>query len=185
MNLGAPGPRFWDLGWLLFHAVAVLGARKCSFTRVRELYAVFRAILIPMKHHIPWALILLELVKLLKFLGIIPGAVAAFGVRKLWQKWRQSQAISGWPATDATIQSGRVQKEGFRVWAEITYTYYVGEYRTGVYVRRLRRQEAAEDFIRQVRDRRVQVHYSPFNPDRSVILDRNLEMIALLAPQFR
>jgi len=41
------------------------------------------------------------------------------------------------------------------------------------------------NFVRQVKDQRVQVHYESANPNTSVILDRDLEMIALLAPQFR
>ncbi len=139
-----------------------------------------------MKHHIPWDLILPELFSLLKYFGVIPGAVAAFGVRKWWQKWRQSQAISGWPQTDATIRSGTVHKEGLRrAWVELSYTYYVGEYRLGTYVHRFRRRDAAEEFVSQVRQRHVQVHYNPANPDRSVILDRDIEMIALLSPQYR
>jgi hypothetical protein len=136
-------------------------------------------------HHWPWAIILLELVKLLKAFGLIPGAIAAFGVRRLYQKWRQKKAMEGWPATDATIQSGITHKEGFRShWAEVTYTYYVGEYRAGKYVRRLRRAEEAADFVRQVKDKRVHVHYNPDDPDKSVILDRDVEMIVMLTPQF-
>ncbi len=77
-------------------------------------------------HHIPWGEIVFVLVKLLKMGGIIPGALAAFGVRRLYQKWRQNKAMAGWPATDGTIQSGQVHKQGLRYWVELTYTYYVG-----------------------------------------------------------
>jgi hypothetical protein len=137
-------------------------------------------------HHIPWGEIVFVLVKLLKMFGIIPGAVAAFGVRKLYQKWRQNKAMAGWPATDATIQSGKVHKKGWRsYWVELTYTYYVGEYRSGKHVHQFRSEENADEFVRQVKDRRVQVHYDSSDPDKSVILDRDLEMIALLAPQLR
>jgi len=31
---------------------------------------------------------LLEFVKLLKVFGLIPGAIAAYNVRRLYQKWR-------------------------------------------------------------------------------------------------
>ncbi len=136
-------------------------------------------------HRWPWALILLELAKLLKAFGLIPGAIAAFGVRRLYQKWRQNKAMAGWPATDATIQSGTTHKESMRsYWAEVTYTYYVGEYRAGKYVRSFRKAEQAADFVRQVKDKRVHVHYNPDDPDKSVILDRDVEMIVMLAPQF-
>ena len=136
-------------------------------------------------HHWPWALIVPELVKLLKIFGLIPGAAAAFGLRRFYQKWRQKRAMEGWPATDATIQSGNTHKEGFRSnWAEVTYTYYVGEYRAGKYVRRFRKADEAADFVREVKDKRVHVHYNADDPDKSVILDRDIEMIAMLAPQF-
>ncbi len=136
-------------------------------------------------HHIPWEAILFGLIKLLKVFGIIPGAMAAFGLRRLYQKWRQNKAMSGWPATDATIQSGQVQKEGLRYWVELTYTYYDGEYRSGKHVHRFRREQDDDEFIRQIKDKRVQVHYNVSDPDKSVILDRDLEMVALLAPQYR
>jgi hypothetical protein len=137
-------------------------------------------------HHIPWEPVFLGLMKLLKVFGFIPGAVAAFGVRKLHQKRRQNRAIEGWPATDARLYSGEVHREGYwSYWADIGYTYYVGEYRTGKYVRRFRLKEHAEEFVRQVKDGHVQVHYDRAKPDTSVILDRDIEMIALMAPQYR
>ena len=93
-------------------------------------------------HHIPWGALFLTLLHLLKAFGLIPGALAAFGVRKFYQKWRQNKAMSGWPATDATIQNGKVHKDGWRVWVELTYTYYVGEYRSGTHVHKFRRAGA-------------------------------------------
>lgn len=124
--------------------------------------------------------------KLLKGFGLLPGAIAVIGVRKLYQKWRQRQAIAGWPSTEALIQSGTVHHEGTRsYWAEITYSYYVGEYRAGHYLRHFRKEEQADDFIRQLKDKRIQVHYNDADPDKSVILDRDIEMIALLVPQLR
>ena len=137
-------------------------------------------------HHLPSETVLLVLFKLLKTFGLIPGAIAANWVRKQVQKWKQNRAIEGWPATDATIQSGQVQKQGlWSYWAEVTYTYYVDEYRVGKYVRHFRREDHADDFVREIKDKRVHVHYEANNPDKSVILDRDLEMIALLAPQYR
>ncbi len=136
-------------------------------------------------HHVPWEAILLGLFKLLKTFGIIPGAIAAYGVRRAYQKWRQRRAMEGWPATDALIQGGQTHREGLRTWVELTYSYYVGEYRSGAYVRHFRREEDADEFIRQVKDKRVQVHYSESSPDQSVILDRDLEMISMLAPALR
>lgn len=138
-----------------------------------------------MNQHIPWEAIFLGLLKLLKIFGILPGAIAAYGAQRFYQKRRQNKAMAGWPATDATIQTGQVHQEGWRrYWADVTYSYYVGEYRAGKYVRRFHREEDAEEFVRQVKDKRVQVHYNSADPDKSVILDRDLEMIVMMAPQF-
>jgi hypothetical protein len=135
--------------------------------------------------HLPWAVIVFWIIKLLKVFGIIPGAMAARWVQKFYQRRRQKRAIEGWPSTEATVQSGKVHTEGMRHWAEVTYTYFIEEYRSGTYVRNFRKEEDADDFVRQVRDKRLQVHYKPSDPDTSVILDRDMEMVVLLVPQLR
>jgi hypothetical protein len=43
--------------------------------------------------HFHWGLILFWIIKLLKVFGIIPGAIAARWVQKLYQKRRQTRAI--------------------------------------------------------------------------------------------
>lgn len=53
-------------------------------------------------------------IKLLKGFGLLPGAVAAIGVRRFYQKWRQRHAMEGWPMVDGTIQSGEVYHGGPR-----------------------------------------------------------------------
>lgn len=137
-------------------------------------------------HSWPWTLIFPELVKLLKFFGIIPGAAAAAGVRRYYQKRRQEKAMEGWLAVDATIRGGEIKEHGWRnYWVEFDYTYYVGEYRIGKYVCHFKRRDDASDFVGQVRNKRVHAHYDPGDPEKSVILDRDLEMVALLTPQFR
>ena len=136
-------------------------------------------------HHTPWGLILLSLLKMLKTFGLIPGAMAAYGLRKLYQRWRQGRAMEGWPGTEATVQFGKVHAEGRRYWAEVTYSYFAGEYRSGTYVRGFRREEQADEFLRRLKDKRIQVRYKESSPDVSVILDRDLEMIGLLQPQLR
>jgi hypothetical protein len=132
-----------------------------------------------------WGVLVFWAVKLLKIFGIIPGAIAARWVQKLHQKRRQAKAMEGWPMTEATIQSGKVHSEGRRHWAEITYSYYVGEYRSGTYVHNFRKEEEADEFVRHLRDKRLPVHYKESSPDSSVILDRDVEMIALVIPQYR
>ena len=125
-------------------------------------------------------------IKLLAKFGLIPGFVAAFGVQKIRQKYRQRKAVEGWPSTDATIQWCKVHKEGVRnYWVEVTYSYYVGEYQSGTYVKTFKKEQQAEDFASQLKDKRIRIHYKQEDPSNSVILDRELEMVALLAPQLR
>jgi hypothetical protein len=125
-------------------------------------------------------------IKLLAKFGLIPGAAAGYGVRKLYQRWRQNRASAGWPATEARVQYVRVHTEGPRqFWVEITYTYFVEEYRSGMHVHRFRKEEEADEFVRQIKDKRIQARYNPAKPDESAILDRDIEMVALLAPQIR
>jgi hypothetical protein len=137
-----------------------------------------------MHSHYDWGLIVLSAIKFLKVFGFIPGAVAAFAIRRFVQKRLQRKAMEGWPAADARIHGGNVHHEGRRFWAEITYSYYVGEYRSGTYVRGFKREEQADDFARQLKDKTVRVHYKEADPDRSVLLDRDIELIVLLAPQY-
>jgi uncharacterized SAM-binding protein YcdF (DUF218 family) len=130
-------------------------------------------------------LIFLWALKLLKIFGLPLGAVVALGVRRLYQKWRANQALA-WPVANAIILGGQVKttSRGL-VFVELTYSYFVAEYRAGKYLRRLRRAEDAEEFIRQMKDKHVQVRYRESNPEHSVILDRDIEMLALLTPQMR
>jgi hypothetical protein len=132
--------------------------------------------------HIPWHIVFTAAFKLLAKFGLIPGAALGFGAKKLYQKRRQARASAGWPSTNATIQYGTVKKEGPRqFWVELSYTYFVEEYRSGKHVHRFRKEEEADEFLRQIKDKRIQVRYNPAKPDESAILDRDLEMVAPLA----
>jgi hypothetical protein len=131
---------------------------------------------------IPWHLLPVALKLLAKF-GLIPGAALGYGMKKFYQKRRQDRASAGWPSTDATVQYGKVHKEGPRQhWVELTYTYFVEEYRTGTHIHRFRKEEEGEEFLRQIKDKKIQVRYNPNKPGESAILDRDLEMVVLLSP---
>jgi Protein of unknown function (DUF3592) len=137
-------------------------------------------------NQIPWHVIVLGLLKILKAFGLIPGIGAAYWLRRFYQKWRQTRASEGWPSVDATILSAETHGEGKRNFvAEVTYSYFVDEYRTGKYLRHFRKDEDAFEFARQIRDKRIHIHYDPRKPDRSVILDRDIELVVLLVPQLR
>jgi len=129
---------------------------------------------------ISWHFSILLALKLLKTFGLIPGAMAGYWMRKIFQKWRQERAMAGWPTTEARILWGTVEREGRRIWVEFTFSYFVGEYRSGKYVRTFRKEEDADEFVRYVKDRHIQIRYKASDPDDSTILDRDLEMIAPL-----
>jgi hypothetical protein len=135
-------------------------------------------------HSIPWHLVLPLAIKLLAKFGLIPGVAAGYWIKRLYQRRRQNKAFAGWPSTEARIQYGKVQSDGPKqFWVELTYTYFIGEYRSGMHVHRFRKSDDADEFLHQVKDKKVQARYNPSNPDESVILDRDLEMVALLEPQ--
>lgn len=165
------------------NAIFILNVPGCDFLRGSWGEGNACAILSTMDwRHIPWHLLPLALKLLAKF-GLIPVAAVGIGMKKLYQKRRQSRAASGWPSTDATVQGGKVQKHGPRhYWVELTYTYFVEEYRTGTHVHRFRKEDEAEEFLRQVKDKRIQVRYNPGKPGESAILDRDLEMVVMLSP---
>lgn len=135
---------------------------------------------------IHWGPLIAIAVKVLAKFGLIPGAAAGMGVRKRYQKRRQRRAIESWPSAEACILGGygHVHREGSRShWVELTYTYFVDEYRSGKYVRKFRKEEEAEEFIRKIKDKRLQLRYNPAKPDESVLLEHDVEMQALVAPQ--
>jgi|GEM_PF-2339089 len=119
------------------------------------------------------------LIKLLKIFGLLPGAVAAYFVQRWAQRWRQARAQEGWPSVDGVVVSTKVVSEGWRNHlAEVTYSYCVGEYRSGTYLRKFSREEDAAAFARAMREQRPRVHYKEGSPDVSTLLDRDLEMLA-------
>jgi len=133
-----------------------------------------------------WGYLVALSIKLLAKFGLVPGFVAAFGIQKFRQKYRQRRAVEGWPSTEANIQWCKVHQEGLRnYWVEVTYSYYVGEYLSGTYIRRFTKEELANDFASQLKGKRLQVHYKADEPANSVFLERDLEMIAALAPELR
>jgi hypothetical protein len=134
-------------------------------------------------HNIPWHLFIAAALKLLAKFGLIPGAAVGYGVKRWHQKRRQDKAFAGWPSTEARIQYGKVNAQGPRqYWVELTYTYFVDEYRSGMHVHRFRKEDEADAFLSEIRDKRIQVRYNPVKPAESAILDRDLEMVAMLTP---
>ena len=106
-----------------------------------------------------------------------------------WQRWRKRRRetiAQSWPSVEGIIISGKVTPipKTTRFHATLQYTFFVEEYRTGKYVHEFTREIDADDFVRQMKDKRVQIRYKDSNPDKSVLEQSVIEQHILLAPRF-
>lgn len=104
-----------------------------------------------------------------------------------WQKRRQETVAQGWPSVEAVILSGQVAPlpKTSCFLATLQYTYYIdGDYRTGKYIHEFAKEIDADDFVRQLKDKRIPIRYNPSNPDKSVLEQSVVEQQAQLAPRF-
>ena len=128
-------------------------------------------------HHL-----LLLAVRCCVYLGFAWGAVSW----RRWQKRRRETIAQAWPSVEAVILSGEVTpvpKTSCFV-ATLQYTYFVGEYRTGAYVHEFARETDADDFVRNLRDKRLPIRYNQSNPDNSVLEQSVVEQHAPVTPRF-
>jgi Protein of unknown function (DUF3592) len=103
-----------------------------------------------------------------------------------WQKRRREMIAQGWPSVEGVIVSSQVTPipKTTRFHATLQYTYFVDEYRTGKYVHEFQREVDADEFVRQLKDKRLQIRYKQSNPDKSVLEQSVVEQHVLLAPRF-
>ncbi|HWB31985.1 MAG TPA: DUF3592 domain-containing protein [Acidobacteriaceae bacterium] len=103
-----------------------------------------------------------------------------------WRKQLAENAAQGWPSVDGRVASGIVKPvpKTRRYLATLTYTYFVGEYRTGTYVHEFQSESDADEFVRAMKDKHVPIRYNESNPDKSVLEQRAIEQHILLAPRF-
>jgi hypothetical protein len=103
-----------------------------------------------------------------------------------WRKSHEESIAQGWPSVDGLIISGKVTPipKTSRFHATLEYTYFVDEYRTGTYDHDFSSEEDADNFVRQMKDKRVQIRYKQSNPKRSVLEQRVIEQHILLTPRF-
>jgi hypothetical protein len=107
---------------------------------------------------------------------IIEGTVLAAAVvggefgRRKFQEHLQKSAV-GWPATEGTIQWAKVERipQSLRFVVNLTYTYFVDEYRAGDFAQEFRREWEADAFANSMRDRRIQIRYKESDPEISII----------------
>jgi hypothetical protein len=103
-----------------------------------------------------------------------------------WQKRRREGIAQGWPSVEAVILNGTVAPvpKTSCFLATLRYTYFVDEYRTGKYIHEFAKESEADDFVRQLKDKRVPIRYNPTNADKSVLEQSVVEQHARLSPRF-
>jgi Protein of unknown function (DUF3592) len=101
----------------------------------------------------------------------VPFAIAAGAGVRYWIRTRQA---ASWPSTQGTVQGATASRseKGRRGWAcVLTYSYVAsGEYYSGSYAIRARKEHQAEEFATQWKGRSVAVRYSPADHKTSVLL---------------
>ena len=102
----------------------------------------------------------------------------------LW-RWLQRKRASGWPTTEGRIQSVEVSKPSFSFTtkrgyyvANIGYSYSVaGTLNSGRYKRDFPTEREADEFVRDLQDKAVVVHYNPGNPSSSALLEADMAAV--------
>ncbi len=59
----------------------------------------------------------------------------------------------------------------------VTYNYFAGEYHAGEYKKHFRSEEQADDYLRAIKDKDIQIRYDPKDSRKSCLLDDDLRMI--------
>jgi hypothetical protein len=103
-----------------------------------------------------------------------------------WQKSHREGIAQSWPSVEGVIVSGNVHPipKTTRFNAILQYTYFVDEYRTGKYNHEFSKESDADDFVRELKDKRLQIRYKESNPDKSVLEQSVVEQHVALAPRF-
>jgi hypothetical protein len=102
---------------------------------------------------------------------VVPLAIGTGAGIRYWIRTRQ--AVS-WPSTQGAVMGARANRiqKGRRGWAcVLTYSYVAnGEYYSGSYSIRTRKEQQAEELAVQWKGRSVAVRYSPADHKISVLL---------------
>jgi Protein of unknown function (DUF3592) len=106
-----------------------------------------------------------------------------------WRRWRKSRReniAQSWPSVEGIIISGKAApiNKTTRFLATLQYTYFVEEYRTGTYFHEFTRESEADEFVHEMKDKRVQIRYKPTDPNNSVLEQSVVEQHIMLTPRF-
>jgi hypothetical protein len=110
--------------------------------------------------------------------------IVAGWLLSFWRRLRRKRA-SGWPTADGRIESVVVSKPSFSFTAkrgyyvaELGYSYCVaGTVNSGRYKREFPTEHEADEFVRDLQDKAVAVHYDPAKPSSSALLDPDVEVV--------
>jgi hypothetical protein len=100
-------------------------------------------------------------------------------------RWLQRKRAAGWPVADGRIESVAVSKPSFSFTAkrgyyvaELGYSYSVaGSRNSGRYKRDFPTEKEADEFVRDLKDKAVVVHYNPANSSSSVLLEADMAAV--------
>ena len=120
----------------------------------------------------------------LELVAFVSGGFALYFHR--WQKRRRENLAQGWPSVQGVVVSAKVQPlpQTKHFHAILQYTFFVDEYRTGKYVHEFSNEDDADEFVRQLKDKRLQIRYKQSNPDESVLEQSVVEQYVMLTPRF-
>jgi hypothetical protein len=102
-----------------------------------------------------------------------------------WRRFRRTQkndAAHGWPSVEGVVVGGQVTPipKTMLFLATITYSYFVEEYRAGKYFREFSKESDADEFVRCLKDRRLQIRYKPNKPDTSILDETALAQLVAI-----
>jgi Protein of unknown function (DUF3592) len=108
----------------------------------------------------------------------LAGLIAA-----LLRKSRNEKAAPNWPSVEGSIVMVKVSRipKTTRYLAILEYSYFLGEIRVGKFTRDFSKEDDADDFVRRMKDKRVQIRYKPSNPNESVLEQRVVDQQILPA----
>jgi len=99
-------------------------------------------------------------------------------------RWLRQKRAASWPITQGRITAAEVGKPTWRgrnspkCEAEISYTYWVdGHSLLGLYNRDFDDEDDAREFIRDLKDKTIPIHYNPQNTSRSSPSESGLKAV--------
>jgi len=100
-------------------------------------------------------------------------------------RWLRRKRAAGWPVADGRIESVEVNKPNFSFTtkrgyyvAELGYSYSVaGTLNSGRYKRDFATEREANEFVRDLNEKALVVHYDSARPSSSVLLEPDIEVL--------